>query len=76
MVKGRGLEVQKEQIDNIKGDTIKTKLIARVDVVTTQIIEDIKSTSTRVSMTLDSWTSSNKKPMLAINIHWLDNKLS
>lgn len=57
-----------------KGDTIKAKLMARMEVIKAQIKADLKATSSTVSLTLDAWTSNNKKPMLAINVHWLDEE--
>ena len=57
----------------LKRDIIRAKLGARLEVVKAQIIKDIQTTSTTVSLTLDAWTSQNKKPILAINVHWLDS---
>jgi hypothetical protein len=57
----------------LKADIIRNKLFARVDNVRRQIIDDIKATATTICLTLNAWTSKNKKAMLAINIQWLDN---
>ena len=59
-----------------KADAIRYKLEAQVDTVIAQIIRDIERTSTTVCLTLDSWTSKNKKSMLAINIRWLDENFN
>ena len=55
-----------------KADTIRNKLKARMDDITAQIIRDIERTASTVSLTLDAWTSQNKKSMLGVNITWLD----
>lgn len=55
-----------------KSTAIRAKLEARVLKVQAQVIQDIKSTASTISLTLDAWTSQNKKSILAINITWLD----
>ena len=55
-----------------KAEAIKRKLVARIDGVQAQIINDIQNTSSTIYLTLDAWTSKSKKAIIAINLRWLD----